>query len=757
MIEDIAPVVKIWAYLSGTWVDLTADWMVNETTTCSWGMPDNYETTRLASAGEFRFVLNNISGQYSTGNVSHLTGFEKGAEVYLEMTYDSVAYRRFYGRISRIEIDAGTTKARRTRVTVLDWMDYAENHPLINFATQTNQRAGVAINTILANMPIQPLAKDIDAGISVFPALFDTITTYTQAYGEFSKIVMSEMGYIYLRKDRVNGETLVFESRNHRSGLDALTPVPLVTSESDILITEDGDTLVTEDGFTLVVNDAATLHVDNTQIDMDTTDGDQFINRMRVVAYPKKVDTTNQVLYSLPSPILIGAVQSVSFRAGYTDPIGTAASVNAIDGSMVTPVATTDYLLNTLEDGTGTDLTANLVVTAVYGTEGVDYTLLNSGIDDGYVIKLQARGKGIYAYNPIETNEESSVSYNKYGYSSQVIDQKYQRDLTYGTLTAKSILDAHKEPHLDVNAVSLNANRSNAAMQAFLNLDVGDMVHISDTQTGIDGWYYIQGVEFQVFAGGVIMFTWIVKEHLSLSDGMSMIVAEMNNATPYEDMLDFGYVPNLCNLGDFSLSAWIYMAAYPSYGTSSTIIANFLYRSGYHIVIGTAHEIVFLQYGTNDFGAWDCGDISSLNTWVHIAVTRTSGISSSSPIIYQDGSSIVVNQVAAQSGEIAPQNGSHITIGNRHRATGYDWPLKGKLKDVRIYNRILTAAEVAAIHTEGAGGTGVTDGLVFQAPVVRTTDYDYFTDRAMTSDDKLIDNINGIVGEPHGSPVTRAP
>jgi hypothetical protein len=81
----------------------------------------------------------------------------------------------------------------------------------------------------------------------------------------------------------------------------------------------------------------------------------------------------------------------------------------------------------------------------------------------------------------------------------------------------------------------------------------------------------------------------------------------------------------------------------------------------------------------------------------------------------------------------------------------------GKIEDARVYNRILTPTEALAITNEGAYGTGVLSGLVFQAPTVRTRNLTYYPDKTLASSDKIIDNIYGAIGTPNGSPITRLP
>ena len=82
-----------------------------------------------------------------------------------------------------------------------------------------------------------------------------------------------------------------------------------------------------------------------------------------------------------------------------------------------------------------------------------------------------------------------------------------------------------------------------------------------------------------------------------------------------------------------------------------------------------------------------------------------------------------------------------------------------KIKDVHVWNRALTAAEAttsAGNPDASAPETTMGDGLVFQGPCIRDIDDDYFEDRTLTADDRLIDNQFGVVGDLNsGTVVTR--
>lgn len=74
--------------------------------------------------------------------------------------------------------------------------------------------------------------------------------------------------------------------------------------------------------------------------------------------------------------------------------------------NVVSPVATTDYTANSLEDGSGSDLTANFSVTADIFGETCKLTIANNGAVDGYVTLLKVRGEALTS-TPTKLNQTS--------------------------------------------------------------------------------------------------------------------------------------------------------------------------------------------------------------------------------------------------------------------------------------------------------------------------------------------------------------
>jgi hypothetical protein len=97
-------------------------------------------------------------------------------------------------------------------------------------------------------------------------------------------------------------------------------------------------------------------------------------------------------------------------------------------------------------------------------------------------------------------------------------------------------------------------------------------------------------------------------------------------------------------------------------------------------------------------GAWYVWETTAfnlaVNTWTHFAVTYTSG---SAPIFYKNGAvSSGVTQTYGTGSPARPTNTAPMWIGREYN--GAESPWSGKLDDVRVYERVLTQAEIQVVQ-----------------------------------------------------------
>jgi len=739
--------VVVEANITAGWTDITAV-VVVEPIRGRWGMSDNTAVDLIADTGSLSFLVDNSSDEYIPGHTSAVAGWDINTAIRLKITFEGVTNIVYRAYIDRLEVLTDPYK-KYVRVYCVDWMDYAAKHPVVTPTVGTSQRADQAIITLVSGMPIAPQATSYETGQETYATVFDAVMPTTRAYSEFTKLVNSEFGYLYVKKDSTNGEQLFFEDRHYRNGLRSLSTI---TSPDYFLLLETGDYLLLETADKMVLSGQTENAVfDNNMTSVQVQYGKDIINRFEAIAYPKELAGAAEVLFNLEKEMVIGAGETIVFRTNYSDSAG-GRQIAADSSTMVTPVATTDYLMNDTSGGGGGNTTADLTVTAAYGTEGVTYTLVNGDDVTGYITLLQARGKGYRAYSPIRAFAKNATSATAYGDKPQTFQQRYQEKVLLGTLQSDAIVNYEKNPRLDLQRVSFVANRTSELMYSFLDLDVGDLVHIKEDQAEIDGYYYIQGVEFSIELGNIIRYSWILRETLSLQKGLTAISFETDRTA--SQGVFFGQVSHVQNLSTMSIAFWMELDSVTA--QTRTTIANRNNLAGWHIQIGTDILYYFRAMSADNHSQFHDPSFIA-DTLYHIVITHdTSGADTTAPIMYIDGSSVAVGDVgAAPSGSLVDETGATLVLGNVLYAGG-DFPFEGRIYDARIYNTILTSGNVTTLYNGGVPDPSLlTTGLKFQSPVVKTANTTDYVGQTLTTDQRLMDNIYGIVGTPKEGVVGR--
>jgi hypothetical protein len=167
-----------------------------------------------------------------------------------------------------------------------------------------------------------------------------------------------------------------------------------------------------------------------------------------------------------------------------------------------------DYLVDTAGDGTGTDISDDLTITATYDSIGVDYELTNGNAADGFVYYLTARGLGVYAFNPVDEIAKDDASILAIGYQSLTLRQPYQQNIISGLAKAETVVTNEADPLTRCESVTLVANRSEYNALLFLMADVGKLIQITHVPSGLSSaHHYIQSVSYAESEGGIVRFT----------------------------------------------------------------------------------------------------------------------------------------------------------------------------------------------------------------------------------------------------------
>ncbi len=164
-------------------------------------------------------------------------------------------------------------------------------------------------------------------------------------------------------------------------------------------------------------------------------------------------------------------------------------------------------------------------------------------------------------------------------------------------------------------------------------------------------------------------------------------------------------------------------------------------------------NIGFVQKFSVSLGQWNTA-APSPGRWHSFIVSYNNSSSANNPIFYLNGISVSVTEIPPAPSGTAVAETSNIDIG--YDASYSPSTFNGKLKDMRIYNRILTQAEVTILATSSNINKHVVqDGLVFWCPCAGTAGVTTFEGLTLTSSHKILDIIGSNQGTPAGSPIGR--
>lgn len=514
--------IKTELYVDGSWVDVSRDVLSCVKISVKYGIFGGGPLDRIASPGSITFMLRNDAGciggkegYYSPGHSDCWSGFGVGVYVLQTLTWGGRDFPKFFARIypGGIEVAPGNLEAKRVEVTAMDYMHALTIHELLLPEYTTTKRADHVVPMIVANMPVQPDDDDYHQGYVIFNTVFDTVRSRTKAITEIKKLMTSELGYCYVRRSTTSAEVLTVESRADRTILGDPAKVRSRRESTGFLLKEDGGYLLKEDGGKIILEGNKLIEAvfDNSMIQSSVVAGRYHYNSVKVITYPRRQSLASETLYELQNRKLVKAGETVTLTGKYRDPTSRAKSVSGIN--MDAPEAGTNYDMVENYDGTGGDLTADLSVTAVFGTSSVEYTLTNSGATDGYAW-IKATGIGVYIDEPVEVVAEDDTSIAEIGRQQLTVDMKYQDDPNEEDGLAETILDRQCTDEVarvsGLESVTFVANVSYEMMSMFMWLDIGDRVRCVEDVSGVSRDYYIQGVTYEI-EDKMITFDWSLK------------------------------------------------------------------------------------------------------------------------------------------------------------------------------------------------------------------------------------------------------
>jgi hypothetical protein len=379
---------------------------------------------------------------------------------------------RFLGTLDSIYPTAGVRGRYLSACTVVDWMDEAARYHVTGLGLQLAKRGDQVFQTVVSSMPIQPAAIQTTPGLDTYPYALDNVQDEnTTAMQILQALALSELGYIYVKSDAVQGGTLVYESRSVRGA-------------NNVAVQTFG-------------NSMEHLTVQRSR--------QNLLNKVQVTAHPRKVDAAaTTALFQLDTVSATQPFTTLSLNAPFRDPNQPLARVGGTN--MQAPVATTDYTMNTQADGLGADITALFTVTiSSSSANSATLAITNNSQFTGYITFLQLRGQGVYDYNTTVLSASDTSSQLNFGQRITNLDMPYQADPIVANEAAQYVLNVWSNPLSYVTELSILGNWTDALMQATLLRDISDCVTVAESVTGVPASirYFINAVELRIAQGRV--------------------------------------------------------------------------------------------------------------------------------------------------------------------------------------------------------------------------------------------------------------
>ena len=163
-----------------------------------------------------------------------------------------------------------------------------------------------------------------------------------------------------------------------------------------------------------------------------------------------------------------------------------------------------------------------------------------------------------------------------------------------------------------------------------------------------------------------------------------------------------------------SISAWIYLDSYGDTNFGRIADKDGVSQHGWLFYVSNTPRLGFNHGYSTIEGSWTSATGSiGLGQLHHVVVTFDGTSASNNPIFYVDGVLSATTTIQTPAGTLDDDSGARMIIGQR---LTWDRAFDGRIEDWRLYDRIITAAEVKEIFVS-EGRDDVLYGLVRRFPM----------------------------------------
>lgn len=315
------------------------------------------------------------------------------------------------------------------KLQAADYVDFFQNRFTDQQIMFTSERSDIVIENLLSDLGFSTAQYELDTGLNVIRfGLYETGTRFADI---IHQIAQAEYGHFYQDEQGV----FRFENRQHWSSPPHDTVARVI--------------------YTAQV------------IENEVPSDDHIINVVEIRGEPREVEDT-QIIYEAQGYAGVG---QVSLPAGgdteiwlnYNDPIY----------RLDTPVPngqadqTSFFAANTLEDGTGIDVSGAIYVKSMDNfAQSSKLVLHNNGVDDAFLVALTIYGRPARRTGDIYYRETYGSSITAYEERPFKIENPYIQETSWAQTLAGMILEDHAEPE----------NLQQIRIRAIPSLQLGDLI-----------------------------------------------------------------------------------------------------------------------------------------------------------------------------------------------------------------------------------------------------------------------------------------
>ena len=447
------------------------------------------QLTGRSIAGSLRAVLNNQSNDYSPFNTSSgLSGnLIPGRKVQVQVAraeefpytfpFTFPGSPLWTGYISSITPEVVVNNVKTVTLQAVGGLAVIARKES-QIAAQSDKRIDELIGVILDDAGWAADDRDLSTAKT-------TVTKYWRNGGDsmsaLRELEESEPGFIKELRDGKIG----FEDREYRITGDSLTSK--LTFSDDAGRTFPIERIIQDDPFAGIFN--------------------EFKANLTVVSSGSLAVLWTHPETGTASPA-IGPGEELTFYAQYPS-LSEGVSSSAVAGQVAvdtwtTPVAGTDYLVNTAADGSGTAQQASVAVTATKFSNQMKIVLTNNHASSGFITKLQARGTTTVNSDTSVIIESDADSQTKYFKRTFTITPKWIPTSKLARDWALTRLSVYKDP-LPRLTIGFTANRdANTLHVAAFGLEISDRVTVDadgNAGLGINEDFFIEQISHVISQG----------------------------------------------------------------------------------------------------------------------------------------------------------------------------------------------------------------------------------------------------------------